>query len=398
MKVLFLNAYGNGSTGRIVDSLKTECRKKGIEAISIYARETCNSPSSSVRCFNKIDFYLDAFFTRIFDNHGLNSIFNTRKILKIIDDFAPDIIHIHNLHGYWINYRMLFKYIKENSIKIVWTFHDCWNFTGHCTHFDYIGCYKWTKECFCCPQKREYPTSFFRDESKKNYKLKKACFSKIDNLIVVTPSKWLEEQVKKSFFKENSVRTINNGIDVSKFKYVNSVKRKKILSKNYSHIILAVAGDWVPKKGLSIIVEMAQMKKEWMFVIIGNIPANKDSLIKKENIMLVKRTESIEELAEWYSCADVFVNPTLEDNYPTTNLEAIACGTPVATFPTGGSVEIVEKTGYGIVSKEKNTSSLLVAIEKMIENMPQYGEYRELLDAKVKFREYIQLYEEIADR
>lgn len=236
------------------------------------------------------------------------------------------------------------------------------------------------------------------DGSKRNYNLKKLYFSGIKDLTVVTPSKWLAEQVKKSFFKDNIVKVINNGIDISKFKYVDSSKRKKILSKNYTHIILAVAGDWVPKKGLSVIVEMAEMKKEWMFIIIGNIPISKESFVKKDNVMLVERTESIRELAEWYSCADIFVNPTLEDNYPTTNLEAIACGTPVATFPTGGSVEIVEKTRYGTVSKEKKASSLLTAMEELIQDSPQYEDYHEMLDSKVKFLEYIQLYKEIVDR
>lgn len=396
MKVLFLNAYGNGSTGRIVDSLKEECQKNGIEALSVYAREFCNSPESSIRCFNKIDFYCDALFTRIFDNHGLNSILNTRRIISIIDNFNPDIIHIHNLHGYWINYEMLFKYIKNENIKVVWTFHDCWSFTGHCTHFDYIGCEKWKSGCELCQQIKEYPASILRDNSKYNYKKKKKSFTGLNCCVLVTPSKWLKKKAEESFFKEYTILTINNGVNIEIFKPIKSDRKLTLVGMKYSALILAVAGDWNPRKGLSYIVEMAKAEPEWLVVVVGNVVDN-SQISGIENIVHIERTEDTHELAELYSISDVFVNPTLEDTYPTTNLEAIACGTPVVTFPTGGSPEIVQETGYGIVTSERNSDVLVKAVKDLLTCKKNMFRDINALDSRLKFNQYIELYRKIKD-
>ncbi len=393
MRVLYLNAYGNGSTGRIVDSLKNECAMNNIEAISIYARERCDSPDTSIRCFNRIGFYNDVLMTRILDNHGLNNFSNTRHILRIIDEFQPDIIHIHNIHGYWMNYKMLFKYIKTKKIRVIWTFHDCWNFTGHCTHFDYIECEKWKTGCYQCPLKTEYPAGHLFDGSRRNYREKQNYFTLVEEMIIVTPSEWLADKVKSSFLKNFEIKVINNGIDISKFRYLESGKRKSIFLDGYDCIILAVASDWNEKKGLQFVLEMAKMQKNWKFVIIGNIH-NKVYLEKASNLLFINRTDDISELAEWYSAADVFVNPTLEDTYPTTNLEAIACETPVVTFPTGGSVEIVRKTNMGKVTKSKTTSALIDAINACINDkiICDKEKVEKLLDAKSVFSKYIDIY------
>lgn len=395
MRVLYLNTYGNGSTGRIVDSLKEECKDNGIEALSVFAREVCNSPDTSIRCFNEVEFYLDALCTRIFDNHGLNSYFNTKKVIKIIEDFSPDIIHIHNLHGYWINYQCLFKYIKKKKIKVVWTFHDCWPFTGHCTHFDYVGCEKWKTGCFSCPQTKEYPAGKFLDGSRRNYLNKRESFTGIKGCVLVTPSKWLKEKVEDSFLGVYPVKVINNGVNLNVFKPIQSEKKQKLVGDRYKALLLAVAGDWNPRKGLSFIAELARTKPEWLLVVVGNIPDI--SLIDGiENIIHIKRTENTSELAEWYSISDAYLNPTLEDNYPTTNLEAIACGTPVATFPTGGSPEIVRETGFGVISSERTANALVDSVETILRETYETPD-KSSLDSAVKFNQYIELYREVKE-
>lgn len=400
MKIAYLNACGNGSTGHIVDKLKEICENNGISVISIYARESCvRQDKTTVRCFNKFDFYIDGILTRLLDNHGLNSKVNTRRILKVLRDFKPDIIHIHNLHGYWINYPMLFNYIKENNIKVVWTFHDCWHITGHCTHFDYVQCDKWKIGCHNCEQLKEYPASSFYDGSKRNYNFKKKYFTSIDDMVIVTPSQWLQSKVKESFLNKYNVRVINNGVDISVFKpSVDIEKKKSILSQGFKHIILGVAATWNERKGLKYILKIADKEPEWYFVIIGSI--SQKSIIKADykNVFFINRTENVQILCDWYSIADVFVNPTLEDTYPTTNLESIACGTPVVTYATGGSEEIVRISKFGEVSKERNSKSLHDSVKNVLDNAELVIAADFNLDAQVKYQEYLQLYNQIVDR
>lgn len=371
MKVIYLNTYGNGSTGKIVDLLKKGCSDNNIDSHSIYSREYCATLETSTRFYSTFGFYNDVIHTRILDNHGLNSKNNTKRIIKELDEFRPDIIHIHNLHGYWINYQLLFKYIKEKGIKVVFTLHDCWSFTGHCTHFDYIGCEKWKNMCYECPQKQMYPKATLCDGSKRNFLKKKEAFCSLDDkqMIIVTPSEWLKSKVKESFLNKYECVVINNSINVDVFKKTESDFREKhnIGSKK---LLLAVANYWDERKGLNYFLEMAKLKPEWEFVYIGKEKEKVANVSK--NVIHIERTDSQEELAKWYSTADVYVNPTLEDNYPTTNLEAIACGTPVVTFNTGGSPEIVENTGFGAIVENRTTGEMLQAIEQLFVKSTDY--------------------------
>lgn len=395
MKVAFLNTYSNGSTGNIVRHLRNICSNHNIETISIYSRGPKDTDKYAIRLFNKLSFYLDALNTRIFDNHGLNNYINTKRIIRILEAFKPSIIHIHNLHGYWINYRLLFNYIHRNQIKVVWTFHDCWPFTGHCTHFDYIKCNKWEDGCYACPQLREYPSSFRYDGSERNYRLKSQLFSSISNLTIVTPSIWLKNQVIHSFFKNNDVRVINNGIDTSIFNpQRNEALRDSIFNKGYTKIILGVAATWTRRKGIFDIIKLADMERQWYFILIGDLPLKLDWNLHN-NIYSIKRTDNVKQLCELYSSADVFINPTLEDTYPTTNLEAIACGTPVVTYPTGGSKEIVEKSFYGIVSEEQSPHSMHKSIIELFNKSQLSISANFNLDRNKAFDEYLKLYQNI---
>ena len=394
MRIAFLNTYCNGSTGRIISSLKQVCQSNGIEVLSIFSRGNVpNLDDKSIRYFNKVEFYLDGLFTRLFDNHGRNNHYNTQRIISLLADFKPDIIHIHNLHGYWINYKMLFEYIKENNIKVIWTFHDCWNFTGHCTHFDFIGCDKWKKGCSHCKQLKEYPACCGPDRTKKNYFEKKQAFTSIEKAIIVTPSHWLKTKVEESFLSSYQIEVINNGIDTSIFKPMPDAElRDKIFKKGYTKIVLGVAATWNERKGLKDIIAIANKEPHWFFVAIGDIPDKIEPITLNNNVLFIKRTENVYELVKWYSSADVFVNPTLEDTYPTTNLESIACGTPVITYPTGGSVEIIEHFGYGLITEEKSSESLNNSIHALFKSPFLHRKYDYSLNAEDKFTEYLSLY------
>lgn len=391
MRIAYLNTYSNGSTGRIIGALKEICRDNDIEAISIYSRGPQLDDETSYRHQCKAEFYLDALCTRFLDAHGLGNIFNTISIIRRLKCFNPDILHLHNLHGYWINYPLLFRYIKRHNIKVVWTFHDCWHFTGHCTHYDYVKCDKWKRGCDYCIQTREFPSSYL-DFSKRNYSLKKKYFTSVKDMIIVTPSAWLKEKVKQSFLKGYRIEVIHNGIDLGVFKpSSNPVIREDILKKGYHAIILGVAATWNERKGLEVIQEIAKHKKNWFFVAIGS--TTEEQRVKLENMTYIDRTENINELKNWYSAADVLAQPTLEDTYPTTNLEAIACGTPVATFATGGSEEIVLESGRGLVTKDRTAESLETAIEIIVNNTAFIKKQSELeLDSNKNFQRYIELY------
>lgn len=391
MKIAYLNTYSNGSTGRIISGLKEVCRDNNIDSICIYSRGPQLNDGTSFRHQCKVEFYLDALCTRLFDAHGLGNVFNTISIIRRLKRYNPDIIHLHNLHGYWINYPLLFRYIKKSNKKVVWTFHDCWHFTGHCTHFDYVKCDKWKKGCDHCVQIREFPSSYL-DLSKRNYHKKMKSFTHVKDLIIVTPSAWLKEKVSQSFLKDYWTIVIHNGIDLSVFKpSSNTEKREGILKQGYHAIVLGVAATWTERKGLEVIQEVARKRDEWFFVVIGS--ATGGQMVKLKNIIYIDRTEDVNELKDWYSAADILAQPTFEDTYPTTNLESIACGTPVVTFATGGSEEIVLESGCGLVTKDRNAKSLETAIDNIVNNTALIKKQSELeLDSKKNFQRYVELY------
>lgn len=266
---------------------------------------------------------------------------------------------MHNIHGYYINIELQFNYLKEANKPVIWTLHDCWPFTGHCAYFDYIGCDKWKMGCYDCPQKNKYPSSLFLDMSKKNYIEKKRIFNQIGNITIVTPSEWLAKLVKNSFLNKYDIRVINNGINLDIFKPTMSDFRVNYNIED-KFIILGVANIWDERKGLNYFKQLSDIIDDSIkIVLVGLSEEQKNNLPK--NILGINKTNSIQELAQIYSSADVFVNPTLEDNFPTTNLEALSCGTPVITFNTGGSPECVDNS-CGFVADKGNINDLLKLI------------------------------------
>lgn len=331
--------------------------------------------------------------TRLTGLHGMFSYFSTKKLLRKIKKINPDIIHLHNIHGWFLHFPSFFKYIKQSKARVVWTLHDCWAFTGQCPHFDMVQCDKWKTGCYACTQYKDYPKTYI-DKSKKMYHLKKQWFTGIDDLTIVTPSQWLADLVKQSFLKEYPVKVINNGIDLSVFKPTESDFRKKYGLEN-KYILLGVAFGWGKRKGLDVFVELSKRLDENYQIVLVGTDDNIDKQLPQD-IISIHRTQNQTELAEIYSAADLFVNPTREENFPTVNIEALACGTPVLTFRTGGSPEIIDETCGAVVDKD-DIEGLQREIKRIQRNQP-YSVGNSIdrakeFDCNKKFKEYICLYE-----
>lgn len=390
MKILQINSVcGVGSTGRIATDLYKVLEEQGHECKIAYGRGTASKGIDSIKIGSNFDNYAHVFKTRVFDKHGFGSASATKKFIKEVKEYDPDVIHLHNIHGYYINIEILFNYLKEANKPVVWTLHDCWAFTGHCSHFDYVGCDKWKDGCNNCIQKNEYPSSKVIDNSKFNYTKKKELFTSIKNMTIVTPSKWLANLVKESFLGKYPVEVINNGIDLDVFKPTESNFREKYNLQD-KFIVLGVANVWGERKGLKYFIELSkELSDDYKVVIVGVNEKEKAKL--PQNIVAITRTNNVKELAEIYTAADVFVNPTLEDNFPTTNLEAIACGTPVITFDTGGSSECIDNT-CGYVINKNDFTSLINKIEISIKSR-KYCEFKaNNFDRNNKYLEYISTY------
>lgn len=364
MKLLQINATLNiTSTGRIAEDIGAVALKKGWESYIAYGREARESDSKTIKIGSTYSIYKHVLITRLFDKHGLGSKAASVALLKKINEIKPDAIGLHNIHGYYINYPLLFEFLKKVNIPVFWTFHDCWPFTGHCAFYEGVNCYRWETECFNCPQKKEYPVSYFIDGSKRNYHLKKITFNGLKNLTIITCSDWLKHQVKKSFLKDYSVVTIHNGVDINIFSPKESQRLKVKYNTANKKIILGIANIWTRRKGLDDFISLSkQIGDDYKIILIGLNNAQIKSL--PDDIIGIGRTENIEELVSFYSMADVFVNPTYSDNFPTTNLEALACGTPVITYDTGGSPESINLE-IGRVTKKGNISQLIYSIEKI---------------------------------
>ncbi|WP_446786922.1 glycosyltransferase [Macellibacteroides fermentans] len=400
MKIVQINSVlGVGSTGRIVLDLYNFVISDKSQAVVAYGRNHGVTFDSSYEISSIWGNYTHGIKTRIFDRHGFGSKVSTKKFIQFLRNYNPDIVHLHNVHGYYLNIEMLFCYLKEMGIPVIWTLHDCWAFTGHCAYFEYIGCNKWKNTCNHCPQKHKYPKSWLMDSSEWNHQRKKHLFKSVDNLTIVTPSEWLGELVKSSCLKEYPIKVINNGIDLNSFSPVGSLQTKNTkqrLKIENKYTVLGVASVWDERKGLRYFHELSErLSNDYRIIVVGVSERQMKQL--PNNIIGIKRTHSLKELAELYSIADVFLNPTLEDNFPTTNLEALACGTPVITFKTGGSPEAIDET-CGIVVEKGSAEGLVKAIEH-IRNSPFSSEACRkramIFDKNDKYAEYIKLYEEI---
>ena len=393
MKVLQINSVcGIRSTGRICTDIAEVLEQNGHECRIAYGRETVPEKYEkyAVRISDDLHVKLDGIKTRIFDNAGFNSANTTRRFLEWVKEYDPDIIHLHNLHGYYIHIGLLFDFLKKSGKPVVWTLHDCWAFTGHCPHFDYAGCDKWKTQCFDCKLTREYPTSLLFDRSRKNYAGKSNAFCSVDNLHLVPVSEWIAKQKAESFLKSKPHTVIHNGIDLDRFKPTESAFREKhgIGSKR---MYLGVASAWGTKKGLDAFVEISGMLHDDEIIVLVGL-SDKQLVMLPKNIIGIKRTNSIEELAGIYSAADVFLNPTLEEALGLVNIEALACGVPVVTYKTGGSPECITEQS-GIVVPRGDAFALLNAARSVSLSKEQIVQDAKRFDKNKKYTEYLDFYE-----
>lgn len=396
MKIVVMDtAWHGGGAESVAREAYNYFVSKGHECYYAYSRGSVPENVKGIKIGNKLDTYAHVVKSRIFDTNGFESKLATRRFVKKLKELNPDIINIHNIVCYTINIEIFFEYLKSSTAKVIWTQHDCWAFTGHCISFDDVQCEGWKAECDKCPGKKEYPKSLVFSRSKKNVQLKRKIFSGVKNMTLVTPSKWLADILKNTFFSEYNIKVISNGIDVEKFKPIYSDIRNKyeIYDKK---IILGVASRWEMRKGLRYFVELYDLidKEKYKIVLIGIDKKNNKNLPK--GILALERTNIVEELIQWYTVADVFVNPTLADNFPTVNLEALACGTPVVTFDTGGSWESVGDE-CGVLVKEKTSISLYEGIKECIEKsirkencIKRANEYKK----SDRYDEYLRLFKE----
>ena len=397
MKLLLLNASANtGSTGRIAEEIGLLAQQSGYEVRFAYGRKAVNSRLSLIKIGNQWDMRLHGVVSRLWDAHGFASRLATKALIKELEAWKPDMVNIHNLHGYYINIELLFEYLKRVQIPVVWTFHDCWPFTGHCSYFDRYDCRKWETECHHCPNRKGYPESWFFDRSKKNFRLKKNIFNGLENLTIVTPSAWLANHVSRSFLKNYPVKVIHNGVDMKVFHpQINSEIARKYGIENKT-FVLGVASIWDRRKGLDDFIGLRKLLAADIQIVLVGLTADqaKDLPI---NIKAISRTENQQELAALYSAAAVFVNPTYVDNFPTTNIEALACGTPVITYRTGGSPEAVDAE-TGVVVEKGDVEGLKEAIEDVVMIGKTYYSEKcrkravRLYNKEDKYREYLEIF------
>lgn len=396
MKVLQINTVcGILSTGRICTDLAEVLVENGHECKIAYGR--MNVPEKyqkyAIRIGNSFTNKLDAGFSRILDNAGCNSWLPTLRLVKQIKEFAPDIIHLHNLHGSYINIKVLFKFLKKYNKPVVWTLHDCWTYTGHCAHFTSIGCEKWRTQCFKCPLKHSYPKSLFLDNSVRNHKLKKKLFTSLDNVILITPSQWLADVTKQSFMGKYDVFPIPNGVDLEVFKPTDGDFRKKYGIED-KKIVLGVASAWGKNKGLDEFAALPQiLGDEYKVVIVGIKPEQAANLPKE--ILCIPRTHDVKELAEIYTAADVFLNPSRQETMGLTTVEAMACGTPVVTSNLTAVPEVVDEKS-GIVCENLEIDTIKAAVlEVLSREYPDTRKRAEEYEKSAQYMKYISVYESL---
>lgn len=358
MKILQINSVcGSGSTGKIAVQISDYLNSLNVENYIAYGLGN-STRDNTYKIGNKLDNHFHSFISRKFCLQGYGSIISTIKFIRYIKKINPTIIHLHNIHGHYLNFPILFKFLKKMDIEVVWTFHDCWPFTGKCAHFTKVKCDKWKNECFNCPQLHTYPDSDY-DRTKKNYIDKKRYFTSINKLHIVTVSNWLETEVKKSFFKGKDIRCIYNGIDTNVFKFTESSLRKKLKIEN-KFIILGVASVWNEGKGLDTFIKLSKYISEDSVIILIGVSIEQIKILP-HNIIGITKTENLDELVKFYSIADVFINCSLEETFGLVVAEAMACGTPAIVYNSTACPEIVDNTTGRIV--ENNLKELLSAVD-----------------------------------
>lgn len=394
MRVLFVNlVYGTGSTGKIIADIMNLLKKGGNDVKALYGTGACSDNADAVRVSGKFGYYFHNAMSRFTDHAGLYSWAATGKMIREIRAFQPDLIHLHTLHGFYVNYEMLFRFLKKANIPVVWTLHDCWTFTGHCTHFSQANCTQWKTLCRDCKLLYRYPRCYWKGDVKRNYLRKKRAFTDVNNLTVTTPSQWLADQVAESFLRDYPRIVIPNGIDRTVFRPQASSLRETYHLEN-KKIVLGAANAWNARKGLPDLLTLAErLGPDYQVVLIGLTEKQLPEI--PPNVLGLLRTADQMELAQWYSAADVFVNPTYEETFGLTTVEAQACGTPVVVYETDGCPETVAP-GNGQLTPQGDLSALERAVRDITDSGLRADQLKMArFDKEVVYQAYIRSYETV---
>ena len=395
MKVLQINSVcGIRSTGRICTDLGDVLAESGHDYKIAYGRLRVPEKylDRAVRIGSDLDVYTHTFRARLFDSAGRGSSHATKRFLKWVREYDPDVIHLHNLHGYYIDLDLLFAYLREAKKPVIWTLHDCWSFTGHCAHFSTADCQKWRDMCGDCPNKKRYPASLLLDRSSHNFAWKRALIEGVADLTLVTPSKWLADQVRGSFLRHRPVKVIPNGIDLALFSRRESDVRARY-GLEEKRIVLGVATAWSKTKGLEILLQLPPLLgDDYRVVLVGldekacrRLPAG---------VIGIPRTDSVSELAELYSAADVFVNPSFQETMGLTTVEAMACGTPVVTSALTAVPEVVTADS-GLVVSEQIPEGYAAAIRRALTLTLHPERDAVQYEKRAQYEKYLRLYQEV---
>ena len=397
-KLVQINTVFYASTGRIMADIQKYAESQGYDTISFVGRGPTSKDIKGKVFGNPISFWSHVILTTVFDAQGYGSYFATKKLIRWLREENPDIIHLHNLHGYYLQIPTLCRYLKdEYKGKVFWTFHDCWPVTGHCAHFISANCNQWKIECRRCPKKREYPISFFFDGSKRNYRMKKKWFQNIPNLTIITPSEWIKNIVAESFLKCKRIEVVYNGIDLRVFKYAKDIELwNKYNIPGERKIILGVSSIWNRSKGLDDFLELAkELSEDYHIVMVGLSKGQIGKLPK--NVTGIEKTSDIGELVRIYSNADVFLNPSIEESFSLVTVEAMACGTPVIVLDTSAVKELVDEKS-GLVLKQHQPQDYIKAIQLIMDQKLQTDDIRaraEKFDKDRQVARIIELYKTV---
>lgn len=388
MKVVQINTFPYKATGNIMLQIHRLLQDLGHESYVVWGRGRKPDNMYEFSIGDRVGMGIHGVITRVFDRTGFASWHATKRLLSYLEEIKPDIIHLHNIHGYYLNIKMLFDYLNShNEIQVVWTIHDCWPITGHCAYFSAIQCNKWKTGCHKCPQKNTYPKSWMLDASKINWIQKKRCFEKRD-IQLVTPSKWLKTILMESFLQNNNIEVIYNGLDLDVFKPVND-------RKNNRKYILGVASEWTERKGLRDFVELRKyLDRTYDIILIGLTEKQIKEL--PNGIIGLKRTENVAELVSYYSGAEVFVNLSVEETMGMTTVEALACGTPVIVYNTTALPEVVDQNAGIIIDKIHDVEAVAEAIVRISKG--NYDNCRRSVtqyENKKQFLKYVTLYKRV---
>lgn len=396
MRIYQINVVCTGSTGRIAADISRYVEQHGGQCRIAYGRGEACEGIDAFKIETQWGSMFHAVMTRLTDNHGLYSKSATERLIEDVRRYEPDVIQLHNIHGYYVNYELLFAFLKEYNKPVVWTLHDCWAFTGHCAHFDAVGCDRWKSGCGNCCQIREYPSSLWRDASAENYARKQQAFCGVEKLQIVTVSGWLKRMAQSSYLSCYPMQTIYNGVDLQVMRPC-STNFRNSYNLGEKKVILGVASVWNEKKGLGLFRELAERLPEDCRIVMIGVPEKLKSGLQDKILCLGK--VGYEELAKWYSTADIYVNGSIEETMGLTTVEAMACGTPVVVQDATAVPEVVGE-GCGIVVEKGDIEGITAAIcriSKTPEISARCREHAERYEKSGQYEQYYRLYQELVN-